>query len=118
MLVEINDRLYSEFAAWAQANGIDSEGMRKYIERAFRDKFTVDRYGDLNEKIGVKAETDTEPAPNKPRTTRFKKPAETETVPEQAPSPTVGDVKVEASGEANAEAEPKLKRKTKIIASR
>ena len=49
--IEINDRLYNEFVSWAQANNMNDNDMQKYIEKAFRDKFTIDKYGDLNEKI-------------------------------------------------------------------
>lgn len=51
MKIEINDRLYNEFVSWAQANNMNGNDMQKYIEKAFRDKFTMDKYGDLNERI-------------------------------------------------------------------
>ena len=49
--IEINDRLFNEFVSWAQANNMNDNDMHKYIEKAFRDKFTIDKYGDLNEKL-------------------------------------------------------------------
>ena len=51
MNIEINDRLYNDFVAWAKANNMSDDDMRKYIEKAFRDRFTLDKYGDLNDKI-------------------------------------------------------------------
>ena len=52
MTIEINDRLYKEFTTWAKANGMDDVEIVRYIENAFREKFTLDKYGDLNEKVG------------------------------------------------------------------
>lgn len=51
MTIEINDRLYNEFTAWAKVNNMSDDDMAKYIEKAFRDKFNLDKYGDLNEKL-------------------------------------------------------------------
>lgn len=51
MTIEINDRLYNEFTSWALANNMTDDDIRKYIEKAFRDRFTLDKYGDLNEKV-------------------------------------------------------------------
>ena len=51
MTIEINDRLYNEFTAWAKVNNMSDDDMTKYIEKAFRDKFNLDKYGDLNEKL-------------------------------------------------------------------
>ena len=62
MNIEINDRLYNDFVVWAQANGMNEEDMQRYIERAFRDKFMLDKYGDLNEKL---KEIKTEKKPRK-----------------------------------------------------
>lgn len=70
MLVEINDRLYNEFVSWAQANNMNDNDMQKYIEKAFRDKFTIDKYGDLNEKIAKeepkKPKKKVDPEPSEP----------------------------------------------------
>lgn len=51
MTIEINNRLYNDFVLWAKANNMSDEDIPKYIEKAFRDKFNLDRYGDLNEKL-------------------------------------------------------------------
>lgn len=51
MTIEINNRLYNDFVLWAKANNMSDEDMIKYIEKAFRDKFNLDKYGDLNEKL-------------------------------------------------------------------
>ena len=51
MTIEINDRLYKELAIWARANGMDDEDIAKYIENALREKFTLEKYGDLNDKV-------------------------------------------------------------------
>lgn len=51
MQIEINDRLYNDFVIWAKANNMNDNDIQKYIEKAFRDKFTLDKYGDLNDKI-------------------------------------------------------------------
>jgi len=69
MTIEINNRLYKEFTAWAKANGMDDKAMTKYIENAFREKFTLDKYGDLNEKVGNSE-------PQKKKTTAKTKPSE------------------------------------------
>ena len=94
MKVEINNRLYNDFASWAQANNMNDDDIQKYIEKAFRDKFNLDKYGDLNDKL-VK-ET--------PR--KIKKKAELK--PNEPINELInGDVKPE-----------KPKRKTKVIASK
>ena len=67
--IEINDRLYNEFVSWAQANNMNDNDMQKYIEKAFRDKFTIDKYGDLNDKL-------TKEEPKKPRKKVDSKPSE------------------------------------------
>ena len=46
MLVEIDDRTYSDFMEWSSANGMSSEEALRYINRAFRDRFMTDKYGD------------------------------------------------------------------------
>lgn len=51
MLVEIDDRTYADFMEWAAANEMSEEDALKYINRAFRDRFMIDKYGDLNERF-------------------------------------------------------------------
>ena len=136
MNIEINDRLYNDFVVWAQANDMNEEDMHRYIERAFRDKFMLDKYGDLNEKL---KEIKTEKKPRK--TTRKKNEEVTEDVngdvnedvnegykikPEGNPYPTkpaVFDSKSineqineEINEQINEEITPK--RKTKVINSK
>lgn len=109
MTIEINERLYKEFTAWAKANGMDDKAIAKYIESAFREKFTLDKYGDLNEKIS-------QPEPPKKRTTKKSeqpKPVEptNELINEQINEPINEQIKEE-------EKEEKPKRKTKVLASK
>lgn len=51
MTIEINQRLYDDFVSWAKANNMSDNNIDKYVERAFREKFMLDKYGDLNEKV-------------------------------------------------------------------
>lgn len=51
MLVEIDDKLYKEFKTWAKYNNFSDDEITNYINKCFRDRFTLDKYGDLNEKI-------------------------------------------------------------------
>ena len=52
MDINIDNRLYNDFVIWANANGLTSDKDKEtYIIQAFRDKFMIDKYGDLNEKI-------------------------------------------------------------------
>jgi hypothetical protein len=51
MLVEIDDKLYKEFTTWAKYNNFSDNEITVYINKCFRDRFTLDKYGDLNEKI-------------------------------------------------------------------
>lgn len=52
MEINIDNRLYNDFVIWANANGLNSDKDKEnYIIQAFRDKFMIDKYGDLNEKI-------------------------------------------------------------------
>lgn len=100
MLIEIDDRLYNDFVTWAQVNNMGEEDIRKYIEKAFRDRFTIDKYGDLNDKLAKE---------EKPKKTRKKaepkkeEPVVTEPVDEPIHEPIC---------------EEKPKRKTKVIASK
>lgn len=99
--IEINDRLYNEFVSWAQANNMNDNDMQKYIEKAFRDKFTIDKYGDLNEKI-IKEE---------PKKTRKK--AEPINEPKNEP---INEPVNEPINEPIKEENPK--RKTRVIVSK
>lgn len=51
MTVEIDDRTWNDFTVWAEANGMTADGMLEYVNRAFRDRFMTDKYGDLNERF-------------------------------------------------------------------
>lgn len=100
--IEISDRLYNEFVSWAQANNMNENDMQKYIEKSFRDKYTIDKYGDLNEKL-------TKEQPKKTRKKAEPKPPEpinepiSEPINEPVNEPVV---------------EEKPKRKTRVIASK
>lgn len=102
MTIEINDRLYNEFVSWAQANNMNDNDIHKYIEKAFRDKFTIDKYGDLNEKL-------TKEEPKKPRKKSEPKPSDpiNEPIHEPINEPIHEPI-----------CEEKPKRKTKVIASK
>ena len=108
MTIEINDRLYNEFVSWAQANNMNDDDIHRYIEKAFRDRFTLDKYGDLNEKL-VKEE--------KPKRTRKKaEPKPSEPNDEPIPDNKSEDVNEEVNEEVNEDVKPK--RKTKVIKSK
>ena len=62
MIIEIPDRLYNEFTQWALLNNMTEADITPYIISAFRNKFMLDKYGDLNEKLTPK------PKPKKSRT--------------------------------------------------
>lgn len=51
MTIEIDNRLWNEFSIWAKANELNDNDMIKYVVDAFRNKFNLDKYGDLNEKL-------------------------------------------------------------------
>ena len=116
MTIEINDRLYNDFVSWAKANGMGDEDMRKYIEKAFRDKFNLDKYGDLNTRLAKE---------EKPRKTRKKAEPVAETEPVKEP-PIIEDVNGYVNEEVNGDVntseqinEPeKPKRKTRVIQSK
>lgn len=107
MKIEINDRLYNDFVVWAQANDMNEDDMQRYIERAFRDKFMLDKYGDLNEKL---KEIKTEKKPRK--TTRKKNEEVTEDVSEAVNE----EINEQINEEINEEITPK--HKTKVINSK
>lgn len=102
MLIQINDRLCNEFLAWAVANNMNDNDIHKYIEDAFREKFTIDKYGDLNEKMKKSEPIET---PKKIRKKADPKPIEpiNEPISEPIDEPL---------------SEEKPKRKTKVIASK
>lgn len=106
MLVDIDDRTYSDFIAWASANGMSDEEALKYINRAFRDRFMTDKYGDLNEKF-ANPEPKNEPKPDTPG-------PKTETPKEEELTQGLEN-KVDAEPE---EEEPKPKQKRKILKSK
>lgn len=107
MTIEINDRLYKEFGVWAKANGMDETAMSMYIETAFREKFTLDKYGDLNEKIGQaeppKKKPTAKPKPSEPANEQIN-----ERINEQINEQINDDVKTEKHS----------KRKTKVLVSK
>lgn len=108
MTIEINDRLYNEFTSWALANNMTDDDIRKYIEKAFRDRFTLDKYGDLNEKLAKE---------EKPKRTRKKsepKPSEPDNEPIN--EPINEDVNEYINEYINEDVKPK--RKTKVIQSK
>lgn len=120
MKIEINDRLYNDFVVWAQANDMNEDDMQRYIERAFRDKFMLDKYGDLNEKL---KEIKTEKKPRK--TTRKKNEEVTEDVNEDVSEVVNEGYEIKPDGnpyptkpneQINEEITPK--RKTKVINSK
>ena len=103
MTIEINNRLYNDFVIWAKANNMSDNDITKYIEKAFRDKFNFDKYGDLNEKLHRKQE----PEPIN------------ELKNEQINEDINEDVNEVVSEDKTEEIKPvKPKRKTKVIASR
>lgn len=111
MLVEINDRLYNEFVSWAQANNMNDNDMHKYIEKAFRDKFTIDKYGDLNEKLTTKEEP--------PKTKKKTEPKFSGPTKEPINEPINEDVNEGVTEDVNGEVKPNPpKRKTRVIASK
>ena len=46
--IEIDNRLYTSILQWCDANGFEP---MKYIEKALRERFATDKYGDLNDKV-------------------------------------------------------------------
>lgn len=64
MLIEIDDRLYNDFINWADANNMSESDRDKYIINAFRDKFMIDKYGDLNDKFKPKTPVVSNIVPN------------------------------------------------------
>ena len=100
MLVDIDDRVYHDFMEWSLANGMSEDDALKYINRAFRDKFMTDKYGDLNDKF------------DKPTLKQEPKPEPTKAVqPEPEPEPMTEPEVNEPNVEPVQEAKPKPKRK-------
>ncbi len=115
MKIEINDRLYNDFVVWAQANDMNEDDMQRYVERAFRDKFMLDKYGDLNEKL---KEIKTKKKPRK--TTRKKNEEVSEAVNEEVTEEVNEAVNEEVTEEINEQINEEItpKRKTKVINSK
>ena len=116
MTIEINDRLYNEFTSWALANNMTDDDIRKYIEKAFRDRFTLDKYGDLNEKLAKEEKPKrirkkSEPKPSEPNDEPIREPND-----EPIPDNKSEDVNEEVNEEVNEDVKPK--RKTKVIKSK
>ena len=111
MTIEIEDRLYNDFRMWAQANNMTETDMQKYIVKAFRDKFNLDKYGDLNDKLVPKPTEEEKP---KRKTTTKQK---TESTPQ--PEPPVVELKENTDQQpSETPTEEKPKRKTKVLASK
>lgn len=109
--IEINNRLYNEFVLWAQANNMNDDDIQKYIEKSFRDRFMLDKYGDLNEKMEQKK-------PVKKTTRKKKDEGVTEVVNEGVnDNGQISELINEPINEQINEPE-KPKRKTKVIQSK
>lgn len=103
--LEIEDRLYKDFNLWAKANNIPEDGLNKYIIQAFREKFNLDKYGDLNEKLKQKPSE-----PEKPKRTTVRKTKSDIEKPVPEPEPE--------SQQEEPAPEEKPKRRTKVLASK
>lgn len=57
MTIEIETRLYKNIAQWCDANNIDVE---QYISKVLTERITIDKYGDLNDRITQYKKTDYE----------------------------------------------------------
>lgn len=133
MTIEINNRLYNDFVLWAKANNMSDEDIPKYIEKAFRDKFNLDKYGDLNEKLHknrkpepinepkneLNCEPINEPIPdkNEPKSEQIN-----EQISEQINEDVSEDVNEDVNGDKTEEITEEIKlvkpkRKTKVIPS-
>lgn len=103
MTVEIDDRTWNDFAVWAEANGIGPDGMAEYVNRAFRDRFMTDKYGDLNDKFQAPGPKPAEPA------------RESEPVPVRGPEAQESDTAVapgpEPDGQDAETVQPKPRKK-------
>lgn len=111
MLIDIPDRLYNDFQQWALLNNMTEADIIPYIISAFRNKFMLDKYGDLNEKIAPK------PKPKKTRTkTKEKEQSEISEniIIEQSviEEPQVIELPQETPESPIIEEKPKRKRKT------
>jgi hypothetical protein len=47
----IDKRLYNDFMNWAKANNMSDDDIEKYVFKAFKERFMLDKFGDLNDKI-------------------------------------------------------------------
>lgn len=110
MLVEIDNRLYNEFVVWAESNNMGSDEISRYIEKAFRERFTLDKYGDLNEKMGVDEKVNEQKPEEQPKPSKTKA-----SVPVKDNVPHLNE---ETHAVLQPETEPKPKKKTKVIASK
>lgn len=61
--IEIIDRVYYNIEDFCEVNGLD---VREYMSNAITERYNLDKYGDLNEKLAKKEE-------KKPSTRRTKK---------------------------------------------
>lgn len=105
MTVDIDDRIYSDFVAWAKLNNMDEAEMNKYINKAFQDRFMTDKYGDLNEKFEK----------NQPKKTRKTKPKEVvaETPEPEAEAIQVAPDEVSVPGQIEPAVEPEKPKATR-----
>ncbi len=51
LIKNIDKRLYNDFQNWAKSNNMDEDAIEKYIIKAFKERFMLDKFGDLNDKI-------------------------------------------------------------------
>ncbi len=112
MLVEIDNRLYNEFVVWAESNNMGSDEISRYIEKAFRERFTLDKYGDLNEKMVVNEEVNEQKPEEQPKPSKTKASA-----PVKDNVPHLNE-ETDSHPVPQPETEPKPKKKTKVIASK
>ena len=61
--VELINRIYTNLCEFCDANGLD---VQEYMSNAITERYNLDKYGDLNEKLAKKEE-------KKPTTKRTKK---------------------------------------------
>lgn len=121
MIIDIDDRLYNDLCLWAKANNMNGEDIKIYINKAIREKFNLDKYGDLNDKIVKK-----EPVKKQKKETKPKIEQNDNTTPM---SPNLTSVEMASEQPTNTQEvmvaepeeekpEPKQKRKTKVLKSK
>lgn len=122
MIFDIDDRLYNDLCLWAKANNMNDEDIKKYINKAIREKFNLDKYGDLNDKIVKKEPVKKPKKESKPKgeqndniTPVLPNFPSVELVSVQPMNPSEPIVVVEPEEE---KPEPKPKRKTKVLTSK